>query len=104
LLNVPQWIALVEAEAGVDNHRNPEGYKDEEKQQIPALPVVAYDPAVHLRISVRPSRRKPPYYRPQRSPHASAASLHLLHWLAVLLGLLSTMEYEKRESLRDYRK
>lgn len=67
---VPQRVALVEAEAGVDNHGNPEGDKDEEKHQILALPVVAYDPTVHLRISVRPSRRKPPYDRPQWSPHS----------------------------------
>ena len=40
---VPEWVALVESEAGVDNHGDPEGGEEEEEGPVPALAVMAND-------------------------------------------------------------
>ena len=39
----PERAALVEPEAGVDNHGDPEGGEEGEERQVPALAVVAND-------------------------------------------------------------
>jgi len=39
----PEWVALVESEAGVDNHGDPEGGEEEEEGPVPALAVMAND-------------------------------------------------------------
>jgi hypothetical protein len=39
----PEWVALVESEAGVDDHGDPEGREEHEEGQIPAPPVVPND-------------------------------------------------------------
>lgn len=39
----PEWVSLVEGEAGVDNHGDPEGGEEEEEGPVPALAVVAND-------------------------------------------------------------
>uniref|UniRef100_A0A0A9D8C5 Uncharacterized protein n=1 Tax=Arundo donax TaxID=35708 RepID=A0A0A9D8C5_ARUDO len=41
----PEGIALVESEAGVDNHGDPEGGEEEDERNVPALAVVANDAA-----------------------------------------------------------
>lgn len=66
---LPKWVALVESEAGIDDHGHPERDEDDEEHQVPALPVVPYDTAAaaasDLAIPVAPRRRRvPPYDRP----------------------------------------
>jgi hypothetical protein len=41
--NGPEGIALVESEAGVDNHGDPEGGEEDKEGNVPALAVVAND-------------------------------------------------------------
>jgi hypothetical protein len=41
--NGPEGVALVESEAGVDNHGDPEGSEEDEEGNVPALAVVAND-------------------------------------------------------------
>jgi hypothetical protein len=41
--NGPEGVALVESEAGVDNHGDPEGGEEDEEGNVPALAVVAND-------------------------------------------------------------
>lgn len=39
----PERAALVEPEAGVDNHGDPEGGEEDEERQVPALAIVPND-------------------------------------------------------------
>jgi hypothetical protein len=50
LSRVPEWVALVESEAGVDNHGNPEGGEEDEEGPVPALAVMANDASSGSRV------------------------------------------------------
>jgi hypothetical protein len=78
----PEWVALVESEAGVDDHGDPEGREEHEEGQIPAPPVVPNDaiPAAaaadtsQLIPPAAARRRRVPAYDGAEWPSHSAAS------------------------------
>lgn len=75
MLVIPEWVSLVESKAGIDNHCHPKSNEEDEEHQIPAFPVVFYDPIAQLTISI--AAWASPYDSPQWTPHFSPLSIYL---------------------------